>query len=242
MGKLREAYIYLWENLSGIQISEKSKILRIINFSVLIIGSVWAVMNYLSSETLSEISTDAQLITRHSRVDTNINKLIENINLVRHNREDGAILAGSMTAMNRRLFNTDAGYDNNINLNELNLAENGNLTVPEINLPKQIERPQLEVKAVMLSGKNRLAVINIPGNNALIVKRGYKLPGGSGQITAINRDSVTLRYEKQNFVYPLSTISSANSVQGNNNNSSHTSLRENIQAQYDIQDLYKTAK
>ena len=238
---LREAYIYLWENLSGIQVGEKSKILRIIHFSVLILGSAWAVMNYLNSERLSELSQDAPAVSRRSRVDTSINQLIERINLVKHKREEGAILAGSMTAMNRRLFNTDSGYDIN-NMNGLNLAGNLDVNMPEIALPQQVEPPQVEVKAVMLSGKNSLAVINTPGNTALIVKRGSKLPGGLGQITAIKRDSVTLTYEKQNFVYPVDGIGTgiSQAQAGNNNNSSRKSLRENMQSRYDIQDLYKT--
>lgn len=240
MGNLKSAFIFLWENLSGIQIGERSKILRLIYFSVLIMGSVWAVMNYLKSEELSEISPDSQIVTRRSRTDTNINKLIERINLVKHQREDGSILAGSMTAMNRRLFNTDI---ENINgTDNMTLAENGNLNLPEAPVIQEITPPEIEVKAVMLTGRNRLAVINTPNNTGLIVKRGNKLPGGLGRITAINRDSVTLSYEKRNFVYSLSGqgAGAKNTTQANNNNSSRRSLRENMQSRIDIQDLYRT--
>ncbi|MBQ6110988.1 MAG: hypothetical protein IJL01_01190, partial [Synergistaceae bacterium] len=58
MKNLGEAFKFLLENLSGVQIDERSKLLKIIFFSVLIIGSVWAVMNYVNSEKLSDLSTE----------------------------------------------------------------------------------------------------------------------------------------------------------------------------------------
>ena len=241
MNNLREALVSLWENLAGIQIDEKSKILRIIFFSVLLIGSVWAVINYINSENLSNLESDSYVTPPRSRVDVNINKLIERVNSLNRMRSNSDMIAISMTAMNRRLFNTDSEIMNGLDTSDINLAENGSIALPELSMTQEITPPEIQVKAVMTSGKNRLAVINTPGNTALIVKRGSKLPGDLGQITAISKKSITVRFAKHNFIYSIGE-QGATDTTSNNNNSSRKSLRENIQAQYDIQDLYRTAK
>lgn len=244
MKNLGEAFVLLWENLSGIQVTEKSKILKLIFFTVLIIGSAWAVMNYNKSEQLSDLSTlEVSGVSRRSKNDPTIEKIIERVQSVNKMRSEGNILAGSMTAMNRRLFNTDAGVDITGSGGELNLAADPNLSVPDISMPQQITPPDVQVKAVMTTGKNRLAVINTPGSTGLIVRRGSRLPGDSGRITAITRDSVTLRFANQNFVYSIGGQGAKDGTKANNNNDpSRKSLRENMQSRYDIQDLYRTAK
>ena len=237
-----DAFKFLLENLSGVQLDERSKLLKIIFFSVLIIGSVWAVMNYVNSEKLSDLSTGVFDAPRHSRNDPNINKIIERVNSLNKMRSEGNILAGSMTAMNRRLFNTDTGYDINGTTGEFNLAENGAAAISDIAVPQQITPPDIQVKAVMTSGKNRIAVINTAGSTGLIVRRGTKLPGDSGQITAITRDSITLRFANQNFIYSIGAQGAKEAAHANNNDPSRKSLAENMRARYDIQDLYKTEK
>ena len=242
MKNLGAAFTFLLENLSGVQVGEKSKILKIIFFSVLIIGSGWAVINYINSEKLSDLSIEVFDVPRRSKNDPNINRIIERVNSVNKMRSDGNILAGSMTAMNRRLFNTDTGADINGTNGELKLAENGGAAIPDINIPQQVTPPAIQVKAVMTSGKNRIAVIDAAGSTGLIVRRGTKLPGDSGQITAITRDSITLRFANQNFVYPIGAQGAKEAAQANNNDPSRKSLAENMSSRYDIQDLYKTEK
>lgn len=241
MKNLGEAFTFLLENLSGVQIGERSKLLKIIFFSVLIIGSGWAVTNYLKSEKLSDLSTEVFDTPRRSKNDPNIARIIERVNSVNKMRSEGNILAGSMTAMNRRLFNTDTGADINGTNGELNLAENG-AAIPDIAIPQQVTPPDVQVKAVMTSGRNRIAVINAAGSTGLIVRRGTKLPGDSGRITAITRDSVTLRFANQNFVYSIGSQGTKEAAQADNNDPSRKSLAENMRARYDIQDLYRTAK
>ena len=246
MKKLSEAFVNLWENLAGIQIDEKSKIYRIAFFLVLLIGSVWAVMNYISSGQLSDLESDFQDFPARSRRDPSIEALIEQVNKVNKMRSEGSILAGSMTAMNRRLFNDDLAYNltgtgAGLN-NELNLASNsdfdgGTIIIPEVEMPQHIQPPKLQVKAIMQSGKNRLAIINLENAQGLIVRKGFKLPDDYGQIIAINKDSITLRFAYHNFIY---SISNTEPVDTTEKKDTRKSLRENMKSRRDIADLYNT--
>lgn len=243
LNDLGASFIDLWENLAGIQINETSKIIRLVFFTALIIGSAWAVMNYTKSEQLSDLSSEIETRNRtHSRHDPNINRLIERVNSLNKVRDNGGILAGSMTAMNRRLFNTDSDIINGSDTQNINLADNMPLVMPEVSMPTQITPPDIQVKAVMTSGKSRLAIINTPNAAALIVKRGFKLPGDSGRITAINKDSITLNFADHNFIYSIGEAGATDTAQANNKNSSRKSLKDNMQSRWDIQDLYRTAK
>ncbi|MBQ7576675.1 MAG: hypothetical protein IJT21_00230 [Synergistaceae bacterium] len=221
MKKISQNFTILWECLTGVRIDEPSKVIRLLFFSVLAMGIFWAVYSYYRSISIANLHQDSfysdNPVIPHN--DGGIGDLADHIQGVIAMRHGGKILAESINNMNRRLFNDDANY----------LADTAPDKAPEksaspassdvVTIPGTSDPLQVTVKAVLIAGKDRRAVIDTNNAKGLIIRQGGKIPSLNARVTRITKDGVTLRINGLNFLASFGQPSAkAESNQSDNKN------------------------
>ncbi len=184
----------LWESVTGVRTEDPAPFLRILSFIVLAIGIAWAVYNYYRSVNVADLyqNSYSEINPMAHRNDSEITQLANNVRALISMRQGGRVLAASINEMNRRLFNDDANY----------LAENAPDTAPKsselpkssdiITIPGTSEELRVTVKAVLISGRERIAVVDLPNAKGVIIRQGGKIPMINARVLKINNDSVIL--------------------------------------------------
>ena len=205
MEGFREGFTSFWETLTGVLDDDRSKIIRLSSFVLLFLGIIWAGLNYFQAERISNLDEEMDSYSVSmpgGNASETFNKLTEMAQTVGTMRRGGEAIAESLSSMNTMPFNID-GY-NEMGLEDLNSTANyqqghtdtspfdqtGN---PEQQPQQEQEPPQVMVKALMLSGKNRYAVIDYADKKGHVIRQGQKLPDGEGRIVRINQDGITIR-------------------------------------------------
>lgn len=195
---MKEQFIYFKEILTGVQTDGPAKLIRALCFLVLFGGTVWAVMSYLNAAQLSDTSIEMNIPTR--ALTSNPQELDRVVSLaqnVSNMRTGGERLAGAMSAMNKKLFNTDS------------LMIPGMETAPVLGFEQVVSEdipPEISVKAVMLTGKVGMAVVSVGTkrqHQGLIVRNGYELPEKAGKIIRIRSDGITVRQKDEDVDYTI---------------------------------------
>ena len=210
MHEIREGFTHFWEILTGVFEDDKSKLIRLMSFVLLFLGMIWAGLNYFQAEKIADLDNDNYYDTPSSNQNDNtLAKLKEAAELVGTMRRGGEAIADSLNNMNTMPFNI-AGYD------ELGLEDlNSPVAFSEINVipdsapasehiqEQQDERKELLVKALMLAGKTKYAVIDYAQNEGTVIKLGQELPGGAGRVVRITSEGITVRYNGKEYIYTV---------------------------------------
>ena len=203
----------LWESVTGVRTEDPAPFLRIISFIVLVIGIIWAVFNYYRTVKIADLyqtsySENTPVIT--AKNDSEMTKLANNVRAIISMRQGGRILAASINDMNRRLFNDDINYS----------AENS----PETNLTMRgnSEELRVTVKAILLSGRERIAVIDLPNSRGVIIRQGVKIPEINARVLRINKDSVMLNVNGKNL---LASFNEATKTDEQNNSPASVNIK-----------------
>lgn len=200
MEELHEGFTHFWEILTGVFDDDRSKMLRTLCFFLLFLGCVWAAFNYFKAEKIADLDENLEnplINAQNKRKNETLEKLTEAARIVGTMRKGGQAIANSINEMNSRPFNLDGVEDLN------NLVD----FVPDLQPAQQAqqeERRDLLVRAVMVSGRTKFAVIDYAGDKGKVVRQGQKLPDGGGNIVRITPEGITVRTEsKQEFTYTL---------------------------------------
>lgn len=210
MNSIHDSFIYFWECITGVLEDNKARMLRISAFATLLIGMVWAAWNYFEASTISNTNEEGSYLEAEMRVqrvaaqreNQTLNKIAEVAAAVNAMRNGGLAIAESLNGMNRRLFNID-GF-NELGMENLSGTGNtGDSFVDTVNAtrsnpaPTTQEQPQevyaVSVRAVMVSDKTKIAVIDAGGKKGVIVRPGQELPGGFGHVVRIKSNGLTVR-------------------------------------------------
>lgn len=204
-----ESFVSVWETLTGVLDDNRSKIIRLSGFVLLFLGIIWAALNYFRAERIANLDENmdsyaSSIHTSHSS--DALNKLTEMAQTVGTMRRGGEAIAESLSSMNTLPFNID-GYDE-MGLEDLNSTANspqghadGQISDQQPEQEKQ--PPQVMVKALMLSGRNRYAVIDYADKKGHVIRQGQKLPDGEGRVVRINQEGITVRLDDKEVVYTV---------------------------------------
>lgn len=209
MNNIHDSFIYFWECITGVLEDNKAKMLRISAFVTLLIGMIWAAWNYFEASSVSNLNEDgnyleAEMMVQQAaaqREHQTLMKIAEVASAVNAMRNGGLAIAESMNGMNRRLFNIDGFNEFGME----NLSGTGTGTgdsfVDSVNAtasnPAKTEENkevyEVSVRAVMVSDKTKIAVIDAGGKKGVIVHPGQELPGGFGHVVRIKSNGLTVR-------------------------------------------------
>ena len=203
MDELHEGFIQFWEILTGVFDDERSKLLRILCFLMLFLGCVWAALNYFKAERIANLNEEFEspvMRAQHKRKNEALEKLMAAAQTVGTMRRGGEAIAKAISEMNTRPFNLD-GYD------EYGIEDLSGVTefAPDSQAAQQQEeeKKEMPIKALMVSGKTRYAVIDYAGSQGIVIRQGQKLPDGR-RIVRITPQGITVRTEnKQEFTYTI---------------------------------------
>ena len=216
MEGFHEGFVSFWETLTGVLDDDRSKIIRLSCFVLLFLGIIWAGLNYFQAERISNLDEDMDSYSAFSaggHSSDTLDKLTEIAQTVGTMRRGGEAIAESLSSMNTMPFNIE-GY-NELGLEDLNttahhqqghtgsspLDEQANANQEQQQQEKQ--PPQIMVKALMLSGKNKYAVIDYAAQKGKVIRQGQKLPDGEGRVVRINQEGITVRMDNKEVVYTV---------------------------------------
>ena len=196
MNDVHEGMTYSWEILTGVFDDKTSKAIRYASFLVLFIGIIWAGLNYFQAEHIANLDEEMEDYTSDAENRASneaYNKLVELAQIVGTMRRGGEAIANSMGGVSAMPFNI-AGYDE-MGLEDLDSPVVSVIpdSAPASEQQEELQRENIEIKAVMISKKYKYAVINYAQNVGYIIRQGQELPGGSGRVVRITQDGITVR-------------------------------------------------
>lgn len=200
MNALGEGFTYFWEVLTGVYEDDRAKLIRWLCFFLLFAGIMWAALNYFRAGRISNLSeefspSDQPSASRDTSLIERATAVAEMIGTM---RTGGAAIAQQMSAMNRKPFNIEGFGEDGIG----DISGTPEITVPE-QQPVEQQRDNIVVKALMLSRKDKYAVIDFASHKGLIVKLGRSLPGEAGRVVRITREGITVRKNGKEEKYAL---------------------------------------
>ena len=216
MNELHDSFIYFWECITGVLEDNKARLLRISAFVTLLIGIIWAAWNYFEASTISNKTEEGAYIEAEMRAqqataqreNQTLKKIADLASTVNAMRNGGLAIAESMNGMNRNLFNLDryneAGMEDLSGTGDAFVdAVNATASNPAPNQKQEQEVHEVFVRAVMLSDKDKIAVVDAGGKRGVIIRPGQELPGGAGRVVRIKSNGLTVRnkFTKQEVEY-----------------------------------------
>ena len=240
MNTIIDSFTEFWEVLTGVFDDNKAKIIRLVCFSLLAFGIMWAATNYFKADKISD--TDVEFYrpapTEAHADGAALKRIADVAQAVQDMRNGGEAIAATILAAHTKPFNiegyNEAGLENlgeggeNFSREAIIAAMAANSSGDVVPKVEEVapQAPAIIVKAVMLSGKNARAVIDTPTEKNKIIKRGEKLEG-LGRVVRIKRRSITLRDGRQEFVYEIPELKSTLSKKSNtNSNKSNLGMEE----------------
>ena len=210
MNSIHDSFMYFWECITGVLEDNKARMLRLATFVTLLIGMIWAAWNYFEASTISDTNEEGGYLEAEMRVqqaaaqreNQTLKKIAEVAAAVNTMRNGGLAIAESMNGMNRRLFNID-GF-NDFGMENISGTGTADEFVDMVNstasnpAPSQQEQQkqqevQVSVKAVMLSDKSKIAIVDAGGKKGVIIRVGSEIPGGVGRVVRIKSNGLTVR-------------------------------------------------
>ena len=217
MEELHEGFVSFWETVTGVLDDDRAKIIRLSSFVLLFMGIIWAGLNYFQAERISNLEEDMDNYAVSGAGGHNsetFNKLTEIAQTVGTMRRGGEAIAESLSSMNTMPFNIE-GY-NEMGLEDLNTTasrqqghagthplENTGEQDQNQEQPQEKQPPQIMVKALMLSGRNKYAVIDYAAKKGHVIRQGQKLPDGEGRVVRINQEGITVRLDNKEVIYTV---------------------------------------
>ena len=215
-----------WEILTGVIDDNKAKIIRWICFAILIFGIGWAIFNYFRANILS--NTEVNAFSQGHYVPEDDGKALKQMadlaQTVDSMRRGGETIAAAIDANHTKPFNVkDSGESSDLTA----MSQD----VQPAQTAQEDTSPEIFVRAIMMAGKTRAAVIDAGEDfKGHMVRRGTVLPNGLGRVTDITSNKVTVRRDRRNYEYIVGKLETdlERKLQGkspvqNNSNSSRPS-------------------
>ena len=185
-----------WEILTGVIDDNKAKIIRFTCFIFLAIGIGWAVFNYFQASLLS--NTDVNALNQPRYVPPNdereYKRMADLAQTVQDMRHGGDAIANAIAAAHTRPFNVSGTPVTEPTSVALSLDNQPTQNVQE-------EQTEIFVRAIMMAGKTRAAVLDVGDFKGHMVRNGTVLPNGLGKITNITKNKVVIRRDRKNYEY-----------------------------------------
>lgn len=193
-----------WEILTGVFDDNRAKIIRYLCFAILVFGIGWAVFNYFRANTLS--NTDENTFSQGHYVPEDSGRALKQMadlaQTVDNMRHGGETIAAAINSRHTRPFNADV-LPESADL----MALSGDIHYVQTN---EDTTPEIFVRAIMLAGNTRAAVIDAGEDfKGHMVRRGTVLPNGLGRVTGITSNKVTVRRDRRDYEYIVGKLETA---------------------------------
>ena len=186
-----EAWDIAWGRLTGVDNEGSAASVRLLFFLLFFLGTGWAGFRYHEMQSLREEkdflpSTTPQSVEADKR---RLDDMIEQVRAATARRANSYVWAQSMREMGKRIFDEPTQT----------------ALVPEEGPPSSAEPlvdtpPDIVVRAIMILGKDKTAVMDIAGvGSGLIVRQGDTFMGRKGRIVRIAADKVVVRWAGRNW-------------------------------------------
>ena len=204
MGELQEGFTQFWETITGVLDDDQSKLIRIMCFFTLFLGIVWAGLSYFRAERIANVSEElssSYVSTTRRGNNQAMEKLMAAAQTVATMRNGGEAIARQISEANIKPFNLD-GY-NEIGIEDLSGVSEFSDNPENAAQRDERQKPAVLVKALMLSGRSRYAVIEFAGEKGKVIRQGQKLPDGEGRVVRITKEGLTVKYDDDEITYSI---------------------------------------
>ena len=188
-----EAWRTAWNRLTGVDSEGSAAVVRMLFFLLFLLGTAWAGYRYFEMEQLRQEKTFSPSVTPQS-VDIDKKRLdgmIEQVRAVSALRSNSYVWAQSMKDLGKNVFDEPTVMVELQGGDGVLLMQPGALIEPP---------PEIVVRAIMMLGKQRTAVMDIAGlGSGLIVRQGDTFMGKKGRIVRIAADKVVVRWAGKNW-------------------------------------------
>ena len=192
----RDAFSYAWGNFTGVFNEGSARALRWLFFTLFVLGSAWAVWSYIQMQELRQEQVFTANVTT-STVDADrkrLNQMVSDVKEASDRRSTSSVMAENMKTMGKYVFDPPRDVDV--------VVEPPTPSEPEVVVqPPQPEiiyepPPGIIVKAIMVAGKTKIAVMDITGvGNGMMVRQGDTFLNRQGRIVSITDDKVVVRWK-----------------------------------------------
>jgi hypothetical protein len=192
-----EAIGTAWGNLTGV--NNESSSVRTIRWLFLIIflgGTAWAGYNFVQGQALLEEkqyypdSAPIALEADRKRLDN----MVGEVRLTYQTREDSSFTVQTMEDVGRYAFADPTIFP------DVTAEQRTTPILPVIIAPTVEYPPEIVLRAIMIMGRQRVAVMDIVGvGSGLMVKAGDTFMQKKGRVVQIAPDKVVLRWGGNNF-------------------------------------------
>ena len=148
-----------------------------------------------------------------------LRRMAELAKTVQTMRQGGEAIATAIATAHSKPFNIEGynemGLENlgqgGVNLssanNELNPSTSISVSVSgDVPQVDEFQPPAILVKAVMLSGKNHSAIIDMQEEKGILIRQGGYLPDKLGRVTKIRPNNITVKIDGHEVVYDVPEI------------------------------------
>lgn len=187
----REAWDIAWGRLTGVDNEGSSAGVRLLFFLLFILGTGWAGFRYYEMQRLREEKDFFPSVAPQSvEADKKrLDDMIEQVRAATALRANSFVWAQSMKELGKHIFDEPT---------QMALVPGEGLTSPVV--PIVENPPNIVVRAIMILGKNKTAVMDIAGvGSGLIVRQGDTFMGRKGRIVRIAADKVVVRWANKNW-------------------------------------------
>ena len=187
----REAWDIAWGRLTGVDNEGAAAGVRLLFFLLFILGTGWAGFRYYEMQRLREEkvftpSAEPQSVEADKK---RLDDMIEQVRAATALRANSFVWAQSMKELGKHIFDEPT---------QMALVPGEGLTSPVV--PIVENPPNIVVRAIMILGKNKTAVMDIAGvGSGLIVRQGDTFMGRKGRIVRIAADKVVVRWANKNW-------------------------------------------
>ena len=211
--KDRELAVHYYEMLTGVFNDEESKIIRYVCFFILFAGIIWAGFSYFRASVYSDTETpldDSYQSSESSTSNSALQRVVELARAVDGLRQAGGTIASTMESLHNMPFNITT--DNELDPFSAGAGVPDNVSLPSDSTSASALTAEassvlaMNVKMIMTDTDGRkLAVVDVGGEKALVLRRGDKLPDG-GFISSIRPDGISVIRNKQETKYEVPAI------------------------------------
>jgi len=193
----RDAFGIAWRNLTGVNNEGSVRIIRFIFFAVFLLGTAWAVWNYLEGLALVQLeeSSPTQRPNPARADDQRLKALISQVEMTSQLR------MGSPEAVDI-LERTLAKYPFRESVSPPDIAVFDPTTI-QVELPTiVIDYPPegITLRGIMIMGKQHVAVMDIPGvGSGMIVKAGDTFMQKKGRVVRVAPEKVVVNWGGKNW-------------------------------------------
>ena len=188
----REAIGVAIGNLTGVNNDSNSvRVMRVVFLLIFLGGTVWAVYNYLKAQALLEEKYyQAQAGPSLDADRQRLELMQEQVKQASEIRNSSSRMVDYMIDMSRYIFGDPT---------QVSITSSGGTTIelPSVEIPEVVIEmpPEIVVRAIMVMGKQQVAVMDIAGvGSGMVVKVGDTFMQKKGRIVRIAPDKVVVRW------------------------------------------------